>query len=383
MPVGTIKIKFGKCLTGRNKTFHRDLREAARQANKCRIAAFMGWEDRARKALPKDKKEVLALAKETYKDARSGGRNLAAGPASVCAQEVIDWLTSNVPYNHEGDARWRWQAVLDYEINRPTWRSLEIPVRAGDVRKRFVWTDDRCTLAFPLFSTDSGRANRSPTVRLEVGKFSRGTRRLLREIADGKRKLRDSSIQERDGKWYFVMAYDVPTVVHAWDDSVTLTLLPSPPDATRPFVCILPDGRKWWLGDGLPLEREYQRVVARRKAIQYRYRNGQGAGHGRERFYQATRPDSRAWTDMQRLFSWNLIADLVRLCERHGAGSLLYREPTMPVRQHCWFSQRGMPFDWSGLNGKLTHASKKHGFGLAVSRIGMKEYRADEEEVKA
>lgn len=387
MPVGIIKLKLGKCLSARTAAAHRQLAEAARAANRCRIAACRAWEDRALAAgtPPADKKECREWVNRTleglYPAARAGAREFASGPASVCAQEVRDWLLSNVPYDHDGRARWRWQAVLANEISRPTFRARDIPVRGADADLEY--TDSRCTFALPVWSKESGFACRRLRFRLEVGKLSAGHRKLLADVAAGRQKLRDSSLGERDGKWYLLLAYEVPTLRHVVDEGASITLLPADADCTRPFVAVLPDGRRWTLGDGLPLERERLRLEARRKGIQYRYRDGQGSGHGRGRAYAALRPQARSWTDMQRRFSWNLIADLMRLCVIHRVGAVLYREPTMPVRTVSWFAQRGMPFDWTQLAAKLQHRCNTRGVELTVSRLPMREYRPKAQEVTA
>lgn len=323
----------------------------------------------------------LFLSRELYEVATRTAVNLSATVASSCVQEVVDRLKSNTPYNHDGDARWNWQAILNAEVSLPTWRGGTIP--SPKQTATFTYNDHECTLRFPLLSKSSGYATISPTVRLEVGDMSAGHRRLLQRIASGEIRMADSNICERDGKWYFNLCYTVPTVVSGLDTERVLTVYPTLPDEKWPFVVTWPtegtETARWYIGKAKPIVADYRRVVARRRAIRYRYSDGTGSGHGKQRWYQTIKPMARYVVDMQARFEKLTCSDIVKLALREKCGTILYREPTMPVRDNSWWAKQDVPFNWTSFDARLRHAVTKAGLQYEVERIRMGEWRPKEQ----
>jgi hypothetical protein len=319
------------------------------------------------------------LSRELYRVAVAAAPKLAANLASSCVQEVVARLKANTPYDHEGAARWVWQAVLASEVSLPTWRGGTIPApRANMV---LTYDDHQCTLRFALLSKASGYTTLSPTVRLDAGDLSAGNRRLLRKLADGTIRLADSTICERKGKWFVNLVYSLPATGSGLSVDRVLTLLPSLPDDRWPFCLTWQDGedqRRWLIGNGKPLVAEYRRVQARRRALRFRYRDGAGSGHGKGRFFRALRPISRAVQDMQSRFEKQTASDIVKMALREECGAVVYREPTMPVREKCWFASQDMPFNWTSFLGRLKFRAEKAGLQFSVTRIGMGEWNPKE-----
>jgi len=397
MPQGILQIKLGSAVGMPTKRLHILLGQAAVDCNRVRNAIVRKWvrwrEDNPdwtpgqrrtsiRKGTlktTKDGKPVMEspmisqqqqnLLYHTYKDvAPSLSSNLANG----CLSEVLDKLAGDTPYNHVG-AKTCWEATLNYEINPPTFRSLTIPVPKQD--SIITFTDDRFTLTFPLLSRQSGYRTIKPSVRLRgysSGGLSRGNQRLAQRIIAGDVKRSDSQLVFEQGEWEYHLCYHVPITDHGLDPTRVAILTPlREPEGRkiqRPFELRIGDGPVWKLGDGAPYTAEVTRVQIRRKSICNRYKDGHRHGHGRKQFYASLRPSSRAVVDQQDRFIKHLVADIVRFCIMFDAGTVEYREPTMPLRKLIWFEQRGVPFNWTRFAGHLAFKLECNGIAQVTRK---------------
>ena len=311
----------------------------------------------------------LFLSRELYAAGSSAAPNLAGVVLSSCCQDVIKRLKANTPYNHPGKARKVWRAILDNEVCIPTWREGCIPVprnasafgyegHATRVLKDLSRAaESGCALQFPLLSRMSGYKTITPVVRLEVGDMSRGHRQLLRRLADGRLRLADSQLTEKDDKWFALLCYEIPEIESALPVDRVMTLEPCVPGSKWPFRLMWTDddgqAETWGIGMARPLVGDYRRVETRRRAIRYRYRDGCGSGHGKQRWYKTIRPMSRAVVDMQSRFEKQTVADVMKTMLRAGCGKLQYREPSMPVRERSWFAGVDVPFGWATFEARL------------------------------
>jgi hypothetical protein len=414
MPTGIIPVKLGRPLQMPKRKLVALLEQARRDCCKARNAAILHWyiwrrqhphwepggeyeapEPKIQRMSKLGKKAKqpkdspvgprLFLSREMYGVATAAAPNLSTSLASSCVQETIARLKANTPYDHDGEARWVWQAILAHEVSLPTWRSGRIPCPRAC--SQFVYDDHQCTFRFPLLSKASGYRTLSPVVRLEAGDKSVGDRRLLRKLADGTWRLADSQLTERKGKWFVDFCYKKPVAAVDLDTEKVMTLLPAQPDDRWPFLMEWngngegdDDARKRWkIGKAHPLVAEYRRVVARRRAIRYRSRDGCGKGHGRKGFYKILTPINRAVIDMQSRFRKLTVADIIAFTIREGCGALLYREPTKPVRECCWFERYDVPFAWVEFEAFLKFKAEAAGLKYENRpRIGMAEWRPQE-----
>lgn len=427
MHTGILEVKLGRPLQMPKRRLHKLLEQARRDCCKARNAAMLHWYVWRRqhpgwspgdpydapaakiarkprgdpKKPPKDSPIAprLFLSRELYQAATEASPHVSRTLASSCVQEVIARLKANTPYDHDGEARWVWQAVLASEVNLPTWRGGRIPMPKrcsslgydGAVSQPATEVaracESGCVLKFQLLSKQSGYRNISPVVRLEAGDLTRGHRRLLKRLAAGQTRLADSQIVERKGTWYAQFCYQVDVVARDLPDDRTMTLQPALPDDGWPFALLWTtednDVRRWRIGAGKPLVVEYRRIVARRRAIRARYVDGVGSGHGRQRWYKAVQPMSRSVREMQTRFAKQTIADIIRVAIRERCGTLLYREPTMPVRKYAWFAAQDVPFDWVGFEARLRFKAETQGLVYEKARIGMKEWRPPKEKPAA
>jgi len=414
MPIGILEVKLGRPCQMPERRLRSILEEARRDCCRARNAAITHWLlwrrsnpdwepggpydapplkiKRVAKPVDPSKKPSkdppyaprAFLSREMYGVAANAVPCLNTSVVSSCAQEVNARLKANTPYNHDGPARWVWQAVLNAEVSLPTWRGGKIPLPRSVAR--LTKTDDACTLRIPLLSRKSSMAVISPVVRLHVSDLSVGRRRILSRLASGELRLADSQIVERKGTWYVQFCYDVPIDAVDLPTDRVLTVCPSLPGARRPFSLMwIADDEPgdvncfWGIGNGRPLIAEYRRVVARRRALRARYSDGCGSGHGRKRWYRTIKPLSRCVTDMTSRFTKQTVADIIKKAIEQRCGSILYREPTMPVRNIGWFAKSDVPFDWVSFESRLSFKCETHGIEYDKQRIGVAEWRPKKE----
>lgn len=430
-----LKIKLGACLNMPTKTFYRLLGEARRDCDRARNAAFRCWqrwrEDhpewkpeqrRTRDGSPKVNPEgepvmeksawPQGLEKLAYRAACDTASNVAAKIVSACRIEVFDSLASKVPYNHIGNSDFVWQAILSYERSAPCYRDGTIPLpsqdmvlgyegefaganKAGHAPGKGIGLEvsaksvSAAVLRFPLLSNASGFETKGPIVALNVGELKAGHRRWLRLVARGQAGLCDSELVCRDGQWLAHLMIRPPLAETGPDKNRCAILTPLPPGSSRPFELKIPADEPGTfvtmrIGDGVPYAKLYERLDIRDRSIRHKSRQQRGGGHGRGRFYNVIKPVARSKTNEQDRFTKQLMADILKTCLQNNCGSLLYREPTMPLRNELWFAGRGAPFDWSTFASRLeqkcqflkiekARGRKKSGAGWP--RISVKEHK--------
>lgn len=409
MPVGILEVKLGRPYQMPERRLQSLLREVRRDCCIARNAAVTHWllwrrqnpdwepggyykpPERKIKRKPKPidpdtptkppKDPPYAprefLSREMYGVAVQASPNLNTSICSSCVQEVNARLRANTAYNHDGDARYVWQAILSSEVSLPTWRGGRIPMPRSVAM--LTYTNDECSLRFPLLSKRSGYRLLSPTVRLHASDLKAGNRRMLRRLATGDLRLADSQVVERKDKWYAQLCYDSPSQAIDLPTERVLVIRPSLPDDRRPFVAawVTLDGHEltWGLGNGKPLVMDYRRVQARRRALRSRYSDGCGTGHGRVRWYKTIKPMSRYVRDMCARFTKQTVADIVALAICEQCGSVLYREPTMPLRNNSWFTVDDVPFNWTEFEARLAFKCELSSLEYDKQRIGMAEWR--------
>lgn len=390
--VGLLKLKLGSCCTMPSARLQADLHDMALACRTVRNRAARWWQ-RWREDHPNfDGPGLLPseAAKERYAAMCLEARSLATVTVASCVKGVDEHLTARMPRNHDGEARYRWQAVLWGEVNLDTSRTLEIPLHNRLVRLCYTgrmctpatgtvgsqvarFGESSCVLGFQLFSLESGRRERNPIVRLEVGQLSAGNRRVLAQIARGEWPHRDSKLKFREGRrqgegdWFLHLVYRQPRIDLGLDKARIATLEALPPTAERPFRIGMPGERPWELG--FPgLAREHERLERRRASLRRRYREGGsgGYGHGRGRVEAGIAPHSRALQDLRERCVKLVVADVLKFCRTRDCGSLVYVEPSLPIRGQSWFSGRDVCFDWTAFLTRLEHKCQLHGVDVVV-----------------
>jgi len=387
-PPRRIKAASGRADPKQGAKYRRLLDTLAAETNPQKRAKLQAKVDRfdAPKGPPKDPPYAPRefLSRELYGVGIKAAPLLNTSVLSSCVQEASKRLAANVPYDHDGDARWTWQAILASEVSLPTWRFGRIPVPRGNAK--LVYDDTGCWLQFPLLSKQSGYKRLSQTVGLLCGKLTGGNRRLLKRLADGTQRLADSQLIERDGNWYAQLVYDVSVEGSGLPKDRPLTLVPGGPEDEWPF-------RVQWIdtegqshnrtfGRCKPLIAEYRRIVARRRGIQYQRRLKESGKHGKDNYFGALRQLSRYVGNICTLWQKQFIADVMKLAIQEECGAIVYREPTKPVRERVFFARQDLPFNWTAFAGRLKFKAVTKGLEYSTSRNAMEEWRGPDKEKK-
>lgn len=321
---------------------------------------------------------------------------------SIIAQlrsEVLDRLKTKMPYTHPGEAKFRWEGILKYECARDCYRAISIPAPnsitvvgydgliSRDISKGLSerlrrLAHSNAIVRLQLFSRESGRANLDHVFWIEARQLPHGKKAILRKVVSGEWKLCDSKVvYKRDG-WYYQMAYKQPQKSLNLNKQNVAALLMNPANASHPLSIRFKraDGKviTWQLGDANMLLAEYKRLEQRRAAIKERYKvAGSGRkGHGRQRAYRSQKPLTRKLNDLQEVFTNYVVASIIKFCTRHDCGTVIYREPSLFLRDFSWFSKKGkITYNWTSLCSKLKHKMWVNGIDLEIKRMGCKEHR--------
>lgn len=109
--------------------------------------------------------------------------------------------------------------------------------------------------------------------------------------------------------------------------------------------------------------------------MQARYKDAGQGGHGRNRYFAKQRPITRGWENFTDRIEKLVISDVVKACRDSGAVGVVYREPTIPLRNYEWYGRASMPWAWSEFELKLKAKLTWERLGYAKERIGCAEYR--------
>ena len=217
-------------------------------------------------------------------------------------------------------------------------------------------------------------------VELSLRDIPPGVQKVLREIASGTRKLSDSKLlfKDRNKAWYWHLPVTFETEQRSDIEAEVFATIGNPKgrQSDRPFAMKLP-GRTWYAGDGRYLLSQVSRLVGLRKQIGWRYRLRQGAGHGRKKVDDAVKRRREQEHNVRNEFRRRLIVDILRQCERSEVGKLVYREPSLPLREKCWFGCVGLEFDWTRFASDLKNAAARKGIVVESKQYKWKDAQND------
>ena len=288
--------------------------------------------------------------------------HVSSALVSACCQDVTQRAAMAAPWKDNSGVKRRvplkrWQAVMLGECNQNNWSALRVPILAGmncvsKLRHNEFHGDYE--LDFPLWSKQSPREHKRCRVRLLVREHSDGNRHLVQRIANEPKTLfKDSElIYDHDKRfWQLNLTYETPNYPPR-DRSRVAELLMAPNTSTKgPLVIMRDEGRPWWCGrNGKYIVRLEEFRTIKKKVVGLRYRDAERDsldGHGRGRVYDAARAQTRACRDANIRFRRELLRDVVKFCKLNGIGTLVYREPSIPLRDASWFALNGVGFAWS------------------------------------
>ena len=365
---------------------------------------------------------LIGLSTYLYHLATKAAPDVAAALSACAVKEVVSNLRTDETYKH--GFLYRWQAIMARRIQIPTFVDAGIPVpnnasafeydglhTGGSKNKNAALWGSRkdgsgagqAVLAVPLFSENAGRKFTAPVFAVNVGSLSPGNRKILKKVAGGEWKWCDSRLICKDDHWQVQMIYTPLGSDLGLSEENRAVIWPCPPEAgNRPFKIEAvgadwktlmekkKDGKDreiaWNIGYGQWLAREYQTLDARRKQIRGRYRDATPGmkGHGRRRIEGKFKQWANRTHHCQRQFTWQLIKEIVRFCQRNDCGTVVYREPVVAMRDALWLAKNGAPYNWTPLATDLKQTLAYYGIDLEIVPVKSKELQdkfANAEEV--
>lgn len=401
--VGVLEFRIGSCLSSPTKRMVADLEDIALQCRRIRNTAIRWiiryWEDNptilpAGKNLISNEAMVL-LSKYVI----SKYPNIGSALTYYCIREVISNLAARMPYTHKGKASRRWKAIMDCETNVTSFdRSDTIPLHNQTIRlcydgvmegslngpvakEVFACGKNSSVVACQVFSRKSGR---KPNLifRVETRQKSYGDRIILKRVARGEWKLRDSIIFYKEGKgkgrsklkginkttgkkkrrkrrrpkedfkyngaWFFQMRYVQPRVKLGLDVNRTAEINLLPGNSDRPFEIRIEEAI-WKLGAAKGLMYDINNYKARRLAM----RRHSQRGHGRQRIERDIRKVTRRVRDLMDNFTKDLINEIVKFCKRFDCGKIKFTMPSKRQKANSWFETNNIDFFWTGFESRL------------------------------
>lgn len=296
--------------------------------------------------------------------------------ASMIASAIASHLSAKVDWrrgkDESGRTPKRKDAILAYEDRIPFFTGDCIPVRSKDsviTVRDGQWS---LTVRRPLrdmhwLAVDIASRGLPPRIKS-----------ILADISTGARKFADSQVllTSKGWQWHLPVAFERDQL----DETIEAHLWPTIPSETarrqsdRPFSLVLPNQqRPWYIGDGRYLLAQTERLVGLKKQIGWRYRQGMGAGHGRQKIDAAVRRRSQQLDNIRAEVRRRAIADIVSQCVRAKCGKLVYHEPTNPAKDRLWFAAVKLDWDWTRFGADLKNAAARKGVEVVIVKLKIKE----------
>jgi len=359
-----------------------DLEPVAEMCRKARNMAVIDWllrqkgmppsERQSKRHIKRKDKAADAPTSESnkiYHAIRDAVPALSADVASSLSQAVNSYLGGKMDWregkSEDGKRPRRRDAIAEFRMRAPFATALEIPLANKNVTLAFT---DTMTVRVRRVLTGE------PDIELVLStrNMPAGIKLLIRDVIDGRKKLADSKLILRQESWYVHLPISCPAVPLDPERVATLSPIQGDGRYDRPFRLKLPNQNRE-IGDGWYLKSQAERFVGLRKQIGWRYRQRQGAGHGRKKADAAVRKRIKQFADIVSEVRRRMIRDIVSWCERRQCGLLVYHEPTLPLRTKCWFAANGVDWDWTRFVGDLENSCKRNGIRLDKRQLKLKD----------
>lgn len=323
---------------------------------------------------------------DTVQEIGTPTASLIASSISTHLGAKVDWrkrgkLAATMPENFKAPKRS--DAILNYHDRPPFFTGMQIPTRG---KESSIDHDGDGAYVLSVRGVTRrkdavGRTVPGESLRftLRTGALPVSKRRILSEISSGDMRCPDGCIlMKDDGDWYWDIAIKRQAVL--LDNGVSAILAPVMPkpdshnsQLDRPYVLELPNARDWYIGDGRYLKAQMTRLTGLRKQIGWRYRNGNGAGHGRSKIDAAIGKRIHQARNICDEVRRRMIRDVIEQCKRNRIGTLIYREPTDPVKGKCWFESNGLEWDWTRFASDLKNQCMRAGVTFETNKLKMAE----------
>lgn len=348
-----------------------DLERIGTMCRHARNAAIEDWLLRQRGMPPNPKqRDELTESTKLYHAVTAAVPELDTQVASLIASAINTLLSAKLDWRRgageDGKRPRRRDAILRYEDRPPFWSGLEIPVRSKTAK--LVYGPRTYLDILPI---------RGERLQLDIltDKMPPKLKKVLLSVANGEAKFADSRICLKGDKWYWMLPVANETLERCQDRVLELSpIIPVGENELKPWPFLATFGRsRWHIGDGRYYEAQMSRLWRILKEIGYQYRNRDGTGHGRKKFDRAMMLRRKQMADVASEFRRKTIVSVLDQCDRWGCGLIQYREPTLPVRDKCWFAEHGVDWDWTRFLGDLKNAAARKGIVVSVVKLKMSE----------
>lgn len=302
---------------------------------------------------------------------------LGSDVASSLSKSVAEYLSGKVDwrrgFTEEGRRRKRSDAIASYEDRPPFFTDVSIPVAN---KYTTVQYGDTCSVFVRNVTRKNGE-QLGLSFEVSLKGVPTGMKRHLVKFASGSKMSDSKLIWNRTKKqWYWHIKVDVEQQ-NALDKDKSLILSPALGDNAneRMFFLSIPGMRDWGIGDGRYLLAQTNRLVGLRKEIGWRYKQKMGAGHGRKKIDAAISKRNHQLANIRGEVRRRAISDIINQCKRHCAGTLIYKEPTGPVKTKTWLASVELEFDYTRFANDLKNACSKAGIEFKKKKLKMEEVK--------
>ena len=324
--------------------------------------------------LPDNEQRMLSAAGKVV------GEDVYADNYGVVLKEIDTILKARTPRDHNGKAKYKHTAIMDYEISIPSFRSLTVPVKNRTIRiaengmmllgnKNRLLQDfsttfpqdqkRRVVIGFPLHSGGA------PFAAFTLILHDQFEQNIIDGIRDGKCKIGDSKLCKNTDKgfWELHLSYsrDFHRSVDAEHADNAAYLIPLNQDSVCPLALVVPcdDGKyeRILIGNNRSIRAAVQEVKdldkkARTTGFYYR-RMRAGGGHGRSKMIEKTNHYHYRARCLRKNLMRHLITTICKIAASKNCGTMVYLEPTKPSRQITWFSKQDVTFEWARFEADL------------------------------
>lgn len=356
-------------------------------AEQCRLARNAGLENwlLRQRGMPESEKQgkisprpdkdgnprALSESTKLYHAMTAVADSVNTNVISALAAEVNTALGTKVDWRKQGEGktRKRANAILDYEDRPPFYTSLQIPILRS--QSAVIIEEGAARVEAKVIKGEV------LTLPLSVRGMTAGQLAILQSLASGERRQPDSKLMYKSQKnaWYLHVPIQFETERRSDIEVEVYPVLGRPEGrANDNFLRVhLPDGKRWTVGHGAYLLAQTARLIGLRKQIGWRYARGEGAGHGRQKIDAAVRKRRKQQQDIVKEVCNRAVTDVLRQCDRCGAGVIVYRRPSLPLRTRSWFAAVGLDWDWTSFESRLKNVAARRGVELVVKHYRIAE----------
>lgn len=201
--------------------------------------------------------------------------------------------------------------------------------------------------------------------------------KIMQRICDGTYKFCGSNLYYKDGKWFGLISFEIPSDVEKIVSDETAILRPA---FDHPWTLKIGKAKMWRGGNGRYVAARRHQLLTDRWSRQEGYRHAGSAnkGHGRNRALGPIWHLSDAWKNFVKTCNHTLTRDVVRDCVDRGIGTLIYIQPAGLKRDTRFLAKAGKVqgrvdstgWDWHQVANMLAYKCEEAGIQFEIRKSG-------------